>query len=254
MALAYRTPGFVLSYRPVREHDRLYQVLTPGRGKLELLARGSRKVTSKLAGSLEPGRLLAVEAVSGRQFDHLTGAERLVDFAALREDTAARLVALGLSAFVDAALRPGAPEPRLFALLHELYAAAALPRDAQGALLLRDAFLWKCADVLGVAPDLSRCIRCASPDPDAVLCGSLGGALCGRCAAPPDAVSISRPVLGLLRAAHALPLAAVAAHAAAPTEARIAHRAAGAYLLFQLSAGMSPHVLMRLFSDIRPQR
>lgn len=254
MALAYRTPGFVLSYRPVREHDRLYQVLTPGRGKLELLARGSRKLTSKLAGTLEPGRLLAVEAVSGRQFDHLTGAERLVDFTALREDAAARLVALGLSAFVDAALRPGASEPRLFALLHELYAAAALPRDAQGTLLLRDAFLWKCADVLGVAPDLGRCVRCGAPEPDAALSGSLGGALCVRCAPPPDAVALGRPALRLLRAAQALPLAAVAAHAAAPTEARVAHRAAGAYLLFQLSGSMSPHVLLRLFSDIRPPR
>src|SRR3990172_7005449 len=50
----YRTKGIILRRRNVGEADRLYSILTVGRGKIFAKARGVRRVTSKQSGHLEP--------------------------------------------------------------------------------------------------------------------------------------------------------------------------------------------------------
>ncbi len=258
MALAYATPGIVLGYRPLREADRLYSVLTPDRGKLELLARGSRKVTSKLAGSLEPLHLLAVEAVSGRQFDHVVGAARLEAHPVFAVDTSARVLALGLAGFLNAAVKPAEPDRRLFAIFRELLgvigSARAVGVDNYQPLLLRDVFLWKVACILGFAADPSRCAACPDGVP-VTLSASVGGFLCAVHHAPPDAVRLSAPALSFLRASHDLPLlsAVRGVHGSAslqPEDARIVHRAVGLYALYQFSGTVDPAILLRLFGDV----
>lgn len=252
MALAYATPGIVLGYRPLREADRLYSVLTPDRGKLELLARGSRKVTSKLAGSLEPLNLLAVEAVSGRQFDHLVGAARLEAHAVFAADASARVLAFGLAGFLNAAVKPAEPDRRLFVIFRELLgvigSARAVGVDSYQPLLLRDAFLWKVAAILGFAADPSRCAHCGAAP--VFLSASAGGFHCDAHPASPDAVRLTPHTLSFLRASHDLPLLSAARLPLAPEDARTVHRAVGLYALYQFSGTVDPAIILRLFGDV----
>ncbi len=248
MALAYVTPGIVLGYRSVREADRMYRVLTPGRGKIELIARGSRKVTSKLAGTLEPLQLIMVEAVVGRQFDHVVGANRLAGVPAFPIEPSARLLALGLATFLDAAVKPAAPDQRIFSLFRECMDAVGSASSAL--LLLRDAFLWKCAVILGLAADPTRCIACGRAEGLVALSGSLGGFLCAVHPAPPDAAPLTPAALLFLRAAHALPLSAAMRLPLSGEDVRIVHRAVGLYALYQFSGTVDPAMLLRLFGDV----
>lgn len=68
----YTTKGLVLSERPLGEADRVYNVFTRDLGLLQATARGVRKESSKLRGSLEPFTLSSISFVRGREYWRLT--------------------------------------------------------------------------------------------------------------------------------------------------------------------------------------
>ena len=61
-----KTTGIILSRTDYGEADRILTVLTPDRGKLRLLARGVRKIKSKLAGGIELFSTSDITFIEGR--------------------------------------------------------------------------------------------------------------------------------------------------------------------------------------------
>ena len=61
-----KTTGIILSRTDYGEADRILTVLTPDHGKLRLLARGVRKVKSKLAGGIELFSTSDITFIQGR--------------------------------------------------------------------------------------------------------------------------------------------------------------------------------------------
>src|SRR5690606_7475011 len=80
MAGTYLTSGIVLRRRDYKEFDRLYTLYTEDYGKIEAIARGSRKITSKLAGHLEPMSYSSFMLATGRAFDVLATSVRISSF------------------------------------------------------------------------------------------------------------------------------------------------------------------------------
>ncbi|MEK9131125.1 MAG: recombination protein O N-terminal domain-containing protein, partial [Patescibacteria group bacterium] len=76
------------------EADRFYSVMTEGHGKLELRARGARKISAKLASHLEPFALCDLMVVRGRYGDIVAGVERLENYSSIRQDSEKMLLAL----------------------------------------------------------------------------------------------------------------------------------------------------------------
>ncbi len=73
----YTTKGIVLSGRPWRDADRIYNILTRDLGLIRATAIGVRKEVSKLRGSLEPLVLANVSLVRGKEFWRVTSSEFL---------------------------------------------------------------------------------------------------------------------------------------------------------------------------------
>ncbi|MFH1145952.1 MAG: DNA repair protein RecO [bacterium] len=73
MAGTYQTTGVILRKRDFRERDRLYTVLTPDRGKLDLKATGVRRMRSKWAGHLECWSSARFLVAKGRSYDIVAG-------------------------------------------------------------------------------------------------------------------------------------------------------------------------------------
>ena len=71
----YTTKGIVLSERPVREADRIYNILTRDFGLVRATALGTRKGTSKLRGHIEPFSLSYISLVRGKEHWRATSAE-----------------------------------------------------------------------------------------------------------------------------------------------------------------------------------
>ena len=60
----YTTEAIVLSRFDLGEADRVLTLITPGGGKLKAIAKGVRRTTSRLGGSLEPFAELTVRSLA----------------------------------------------------------------------------------------------------------------------------------------------------------------------------------------------
>jgi len=183
----YKTAAIVLKRFDLGEADRVLTVLTPHDGKLRLIAKGVRRPTSRLGGTLEPWLNLR---------DRLESAATAWYVGELAE----RATEEQANAYpVYAVLR------RAFQLLDDGMAPGRVARWFEFGL----------ADALGVRPEVERCVEC-----DRVLeagesfrwVPSLGGVLCERHAGPPvEVVRLSQDALKVLRAYRRLDIEALAA-------------------------------------------
>lgn len=103
----HTTEGLVLSYRPLREADRVYSILTKDLGLIRATATGVRKGHSKLRGLLEPISLVSVSLVRGKEYWRITSAE----FIKAIPSTSEILKPLAL---LEKLVQGEAPNPELF--------------------------------------------------------------------------------------------------------------------------------------------
>jgi len=71
----HTTEGLIISFRPLREADRVYSILTKDLGLIRATAIGVRKDASKLRGALEPLAISAISLVRGKEYWRITAAE-----------------------------------------------------------------------------------------------------------------------------------------------------------------------------------
>ncbi|MFZ2978199.1 MAG: DNA repair protein RecO, partial [Candidatus Magasanikiibacteriota bacterium] len=63
--------AIVLSRRDFREADQIISLYTLEKGKMEILARGIKKITSKNSAHLEPFSLVEAEIIFGKELNYL---------------------------------------------------------------------------------------------------------------------------------------------------------------------------------------
>jgi DNA repair protein RecO (recombination protein O) len=68
--LTFNTKAIVLSRQDFREHDSRIICYSADRGKLELVARGAKKLKSKSSGHLEPLTLTRLMVVEGKDYNY----------------------------------------------------------------------------------------------------------------------------------------------------------------------------------------
>ena len=170
--------GVVLRSYPFGEADRVVVLLSPGRGKLRTVARGVRRVKSRLRGRLEPFCRVELVLYRGRELDLITSVTVVSAHPELRSDLD-RL--LGASVMVNAADAVAQPEQRsrsLYRLLTESLEILSVTGDIPG---LTTAFLLRLAEAVGVAPALERCASCGGGRGLARFSFEGGGVVCDRC-------------------------------------------------------------------------
>ncbi len=195
----YRALGLTLRRSPVREADLLTVVYTREQGKLELLARGAQRLTSKLMGHLEPLTLVRVSVAHGRSMDQITEAEVVDAFPAVKNgyENAAR--GLYVAELIDGFSALSVANAELFNLAVETLEALGTERNADLALRYFDLQLLRSS---GFMPELYICVECGEelePNRHRFAVGA-GGTLCTECG-PIDVVvrPLSLPALKLLR-------------------------------------------------------
>lgn len=109
----HTTEGLVLSYRPLREADRVYSIMTRELGLVRATATGVRKDSSKLRGALEPFSLSSVSLVRGKEYWKATSASVLEKISSTPE--IARPLAL-----LEKLVQGEAPNPELFDAIEKM--------------------------------------------------------------------------------------------------------------------------------------
>lgn len=194
-----RTPALVLRHRRLGDADRIVTLLTPGRGKVDAVAKGALRPRSKLAGHLEPATHVEVLLAHGRSLDVVTQAQTISAYAGTRGDLDRLGTALYLVEVTDR-LTIDDTEPIAFDLL--LAALERLDRG-DGTHLLTRTFEMDLLGETGFRPQWDTCITCGrAVEGESVGWTPLGGGVvCPDCRARyPEAEPLAGTTLKVLRA------------------------------------------------------
>lgn len=161
------TSVLVLRHQDDRERDRVIFCLTPESGALRLRARGTKRSTSKLAGSLEPLTEVTVSFADGRVSGLITGAIMTERFPMLHQDLVASMSAQWLAELVERVAKPDHAAPELYTFVRKSFSEIATMVDqplGQRWLTL-DRMAFEILRMEGFVPALDHCPRCHRPMP-----------------------------------------------------------------------------------------
>jgi DNA repair protein RecO (recombination protein O) len=208
----YTTEAIVLSRFDLGEADRVLTLITPAGGKLKAIAKGIRRPTSRIGGSLEPFAELTVVLARGRTFDVVTQVSIGHAWLNLRDSLESTATAWYLAELADRSLEERHAAEAVYALLHRAYEL--LDADMAPDRVARW-FEMHLLDELGQRPEVDRCVECdrvLEADERFRWVPPLGGVLCERCPGPPnDRAGLSLDALKLLKAYQRLDIEAIAA-------------------------------------------
>lgn len=165
MAQTYTTEGIILKRRDYQENDRLFVVYSKDFGKIELLAKGTKKITSKLNSYLEPFYFIKVMAAKGKVFDKLANCNLLKSYQNLRNDQSLFGFYLlnYLAEITDGLIVGQTLKQDKFKLLLELLDILdeQINQASQPKLLaLVNVYNLKILNLLGYQPEIKRCLHC----------------------------------------------------------------------------------------------
>jgi len=180
----YRTSGIVLHRQDFGEADRILTLFTPEYGKLRVIAKGVRRLTSRKKGHVELFTYSTLLIARGRDLDIVTQAETIRSFRGLREDLVRVTYAYYVAELVNRFTEERDENRPLFDLLLRTLEALAKAEDLR---LVARFFELHLLDCIGYRPELHRCTACdAEIQPvDNFFNFESGGVVCPECALGP---------------------------------------------------------------------
>lgn len=152
----YATQAIVLRRVDYGEADRIVTLLTPELGKLRVLAKSARKITSRKAGHIELFTRTQLLIAKGRNLDLITQAELIEPYRALREDVQRGAQAHYLCELVDQFAPENSDASALYDLLAEGLGWLCEARDLR---LIARYFESRLLTLEGYRPELFKCAR-----------------------------------------------------------------------------------------------
>lgn len=205
----YRAVGLTLRKSPVGEADLVSSVYTREHGKLDVLARGARRLTSRLIGHFEPLTLVRLSISRGRTLDIVAEAEVVNAFPDVKSDYASVARGLHLAELIDGFSANAASNPRVLDIALQTLTVIGShsvldDADSSSDLPLRH-FDLQILQLSGFMPELYQCVDCGSelePERHRYAAGA-GGAVCWDCV-PEDVLvrPLSLAALKVLRLLH----------------------------------------------------
>jgi DNA repair protein RecO (recombination protein O) len=201
----FRASAIVLSSQPFREYDSRKVVYSLEKGKLDLVARGVKKIKSKLSAHLEPLSLSEIMVVRGRQFDYVGAAMSRNCYSAIKNNLFS-LEAAGRAINVfNKLVDKEETEEEIFLLLKDFLDFLDQESDSLQSKSLEiwsDFFILKLLSLSGYKPEMWNCRRCQkkiSPENN-FFDLNRGGLVCGKCSQESrDIISVSDNCIKVLR-------------------------------------------------------
>jgi DNA repair protein RecO (recombination protein O) len=177
----YKTEAVILRQRRFGEADRMFTLLTPTYGKLDVKAKGVRKTTSRMSGHLQPLNRLMLQLAQGKVNDVIAGCETLESFQGLRDDLDRLSEAIYASELAERMVAEHVPNYQTYRLL--LDTLHRLAQEERSEVPLRH-FEMRLLDESGFRPELERCVGCgaAIEAERHFFAPQAGGVVCPNCA------------------------------------------------------------------------
>ena len=158
MLVLYRTHGFFVKKRDFGEADQQFTLYTKDFGKVQVIGRGIRKITSKLRQGAELFYLSEITFVQGKTYKTLVDAMPIEKFKNIRNDTERLEIVWRISDIVDTLIKGEEPDEQLWTLLSETLFRLHNLKNCKQAVLY--SFLWSMCALLGYRVDLYHCASC----------------------------------------------------------------------------------------------
>lgn len=200
----YKTEGIVLQNRELREADQLITLFSLDRGKLKLVARGGKRIQSRLRADIQPFTQVRLMLHTGRSLDIITGSETIKRFY-FRENFDKLVYAIYWVDLVNRITPEQEPNFALYYLLLETLYLLEFLEDFRGYKLLNHFFELRLINLAGYQPVLDRCACCqkgfASFNKKAWFSPEHGGVICPQCVQDlkNKVYSISLEIISLLQ-------------------------------------------------------
>jgi DNA repair protein RecO (recombination protein O) len=196
----YKTEALILRQRKFGEADRMFTLMTPTYGKIDVKAKSVRKTTSRMSGHLQPLNRLMLQLAQGKVNDVIAGCETLESFQQLRDDLDRLSEALYVSELVERTAAEQVPNYQTYRLLIDTLHR--LEEEEESDVALRY-FEMALLEQSGFRPELDRCVGCgrAIEQDRHFFAPQAGGVACPACAPESGgARSLSLNALKVLRA------------------------------------------------------
>ena len=182
MFVHYRTKAFVFKKVDRREADQLFSVYTKDFGKLKILGRGIRKISSKLRSGIEIFYLSEIEFIQGKSYKTLTDAVAIEKFKDLRKDLARLDIVHRVTGLLDDLIKGEEKDKGVWDLLIEVFNKLN-DSDFKNPELIYHYFFWNFSSLLGYKPEIYSCPVCENKLKPEKLYFSpkQGGVICKDC-------------------------------------------------------------------------
>ncbi len=195
----YKSEAIVLKHIDLGEADRILTLYTPNHGKVRAVARGVRKIKSRLAGHVEPVTHCSLMLARGRSLEVISQGQIIDSFALIRSDLRLTAQALYLMELTDSFTSEHVENYPMYRLLLESLRSLCSIENVE---ILFRYFELQLLEHVGYRPQLHQCINCRKPlNPvENFFSPSGGGILCPDCSHnEPEAKPISVNALKVMR-------------------------------------------------------
>jgi len=180
----YRTKGIVLAKKDSGEADQIFILYTQNFGKIEVVGKSIRKITSKLKAGIDVFYFIEVEFIQGKRQKILTDTILLEKFLNIRKFPEALFIFSQISGVVSRLIPAEKMDEAVWNLLLEtIKKINDLSFKKLKLEILCHYFLWNFFSLLGYSPELYSCPICSSkllPE-TFFLSPEAGGVVCWQC-------------------------------------------------------------------------
>lgn len=117
---SFKTEGIVIKRRDVGEADRIVTVFTKKYGKIQISAKGVRRITSRRSSHVELLNLSLLTLYKGKSLPILTEAEVLEDFSSIKENLIKVGFAYHICELIDGLCAENQENSKVYYLLREV--------------------------------------------------------------------------------------------------------------------------------------
>lgn len=177
----YRTKGFVLAKKNSGEADQIFVLYTQDFGKIELVGKAIRKITSKLKAGIDVFYFIEAEFIQGKRQKILIDAILLNKFSIILKDEEKLTALANILQTIEGLTIYSVKDEKVWSLIFE--SVDRLNNNGNNSKIILHYFLWNFFKLLGFAPELYFCSMCLSSLlPETFFLSPFhGGVVCWKC-------------------------------------------------------------------------
>jgi DNA repair protein RecO (recombination protein O) len=163
----YRSEAIVLRRRDSKEYDRLLTIFTKDKGKVYLVARGVKRIGSKMAGHLEPFGVVDIMVAKGKIQDRVAGTKLIENFPYIKSNIESIALVGYFNEAVDCIIHGNQSDPKVFQIITEAYYSIEqyLKRNGsnsniQDQMLIIFFYILALCSSQGFSPSFNTCFYC----------------------------------------------------------------------------------------------